>query len=204
MHIVCSDLEGIFTPEIWINVAEKTGIEALKLTTRDEPDYDVLMKIRLALLETNGLKLKDITDVVATMNPLEGALDFLDWLRETTQVIIVSDTYEEFAKPLMAKLGWPTLFCHRLTVAADGTIETYNLRQRDSKYRAVVSMKALNYRVVSIGDSYNDIPMLREAHHGFLFCPPDNVNQEFPEFPVSTTYRELQKKIEPILCNGRR
>ena len=205
MHIVCSDLEGIFTPEIWINVAEKTGIEALKLTTRDEPDYDVLMKKRLALLEANGLKLKDITDVIAAMNPLEGALDFLDWLRQTTQVIIVSDTYEEFAKPLMAKLGWPTLFCHRLTVAAaDGTIERYNLRQRDSKYRAVVSMKALNYRVVSIGDSYNDISMLREAHHGFLFCPPDNVKQEFPEFPVSTTYRELQKQIEPILCNGRR
>jgi phosphoserine/homoserine phosphotransferase len=202
MHIVCSDLEGIFTPEIWINVAEKTGIEALRLTTRDVPDYDVLMKKRLAILEANDLKLKDITDVIDTMNPLEGALDFLNWLRQRTQVIIVSDTYVEFAKPLMAKLGWPTLFCHHLTVAADGSIETYNLRQRDSKYRAVVSMKALNYRVVSIGDSYNDITMLREAHHGFLFCPPDNVKEEFPQFPVSYNYAQLRKQIEPILTDG--
>jgi phosphoserine/homoserine phosphotransferase len=202
MHIVCSDLEGIFTPEIWINVAEKTGIEALKLTTRDVPDYDVLMKKRLAILETNNLKLKDITDVVDTMNPLEGALDFLNWLRQRTQVIIVSDTYVEFAKPLMVKLGWPTLFCHHLTVASDGSIETYNLRQRDSKYRAVVSMKALNYRVVSIGDSYNDITMLQEAHHGFLFCPPDSVKEEFPQFPVSYNYEQLRKQIEPILADG--
>ena len=202
MHIVCSDLEGIFTPEIWINVAEKTGIEALKLTTRDEPDYDVLMQKRLAVLAENGLKLKDITDVIDAMNPLEGALDFLNWLREVTQVIVVSDTYVEFAKPLMAKLGWPTLFCHDLTIGADGTIENYNLRQRDSKYRAVLSMKELNYRVVSIGDSYNDITMLRESHNGFLFCPPDNVTQEFPQFPVSYSYEELRGHIEPILCDG--
>ena len=203
MHIVCSDLEGIFTPEIWINVAEKTGIDALKLTTRDEPDYDVLMKKRLAILEANGLKLKDITDVIDTMNPLEGALDFLNWLREITQVIIVSDTYVEFAKPLMAKLGWPTLLCHELTVAADGTIESYNLRQRDSKYRAILSMKELNYRVLSIGDSYNDITMLKEAHHGFLFRPPDTVKQEFPQFPVSYHYEELRRQLEPILVDGR-
>ncbi|KPJ76018.1 MAG: phosphoserine phosphatase [Deltaproteobacteria bacterium SG8_13] len=203
MHIVCSDLEGIFTPEIWINVAEKTGIEALKLTTRDEPDYDVLMKKRLAILENNGLKLKDITDVIETMNPLEGALDFLNWLREITQVIVVSDTYVEFAKPLMAKLGWPTLFCHHLTVGADGTIESYNLRQRDSKYRAVVSLKALNYCVLSIGDSYNDITMLKEAHHGFLFRPPDNVKQEYPQFPVSNSYAELRRQLEPVLRDGR-
>ncbi len=202
MHIVCSDLEGIFTPEIWISVAEKTGIEALKLTTRDVPDYDVLMKKRLAILEANGLKLKDITEVIDSMNPLEGALDFLNWLRETTQVIIVSDTYVEFAKPLMAKLGWPTLLCHNLTVGADGSIESYNLRQRDSKYKTILSMKELNYRVLSIGDSYNDITMLREAHHGFLFCPPDNVKNEFSQFPVSYSYEELIRQIEPILGDG--
>lgn len=202
MHIVCSDLEGIFTPEIWISVAEKTGIEALKLTTRDVPDYDVLMKKRLAILEANGLKLKDITEVIDSMNPLEGALDFLNWLRETTQVIIVSDTYVEFAKPLMAKLGWPTLLCHNLTVGADGSIESYNLRQRDSKYKAVLSMKELNYRVLSIGDSYNDITMLCEAHHGFLFCPPDSVKKEFSQFPISYSYEELIRQIEPILSDG--
>ena len=202
MHIVCSDLEGIFTPEIWINVAEKTGIDALKLTTRDVPDYDVLMKKRLAILEANSLKLKDITDVIETMDPLEGALDFLNWLREITQVIIVSDTYEEFAKPLMAKLGWPTLFCHHLTVDSDGSIETYNLRQRDSKYKTVSALKALNYHVLSIGDSYNDITMLNEAHHGFLYCPPDNVKQEFPQFPVSYSYEDLRQQMEPILLDG--
>ena len=202
MHIVCSDLEGIFTPEIWINVAEKTGIEALKLTTRDVPDYDVLMNKRLAILEANSLKLKDITDVIETMDPLEGALDFLNWLREITQVIIVSDTYEEFAKPLMAKLGWPTLFCHHLTVDSDGSIETYNLRQRDSKYKTVSALKALNYHVLSIGDSYNDITMLNEAHYGFLFRPPDNVKQEFPQFPVSYSYEDLRQQIGPILRDG--
>lgn len=202
MHIVCSDLEGIFTPEIWINVAEKTGIDALKLTTRDVPDYDVLMKKRMSILEANNLKLKDITDVIETMDPLEGALDFLNWLRKTTQVIIVSDTYEEFAKPLMAKLGWPTLFCHHLTVDSDGGIETYNLRQRDSKYRAVAALKALNYQVLSIGDSYNDITMLSEAHHGFLYCPPDNVKQEFPQFPVSYSYEDLRQQMGPILRDG--
>ena len=203
MHIVCSDLEGIFTPEIWINVAEKTGIEELKLTTRDVPDYDVLMQKRLAILDANNLKLSDITDVIATMNPLEGALDFLNWLRERTQVIIVSDTYVEFAKSLMAKLGWPTLFCHHLTIGADGSIKTYNLRQRDSKYRAVLSLKELNYKVLSIGDSYNDITMLQEAHHGFLFRPPANVKEEFTQFPVSYEYAELQRQIDPVLSDGK-
>ena len=203
MHIVCSDLEGIFTPEIWINVAEKTGIEALKLTTRDVPDYDVLMKKRLAILEANDLKLTDITDVIETMDPLEGALDFLNWLREITQVIIVSDTYVEFAKPLMAKLGWPTLCCHHLTVDSTGSIENYNLRQRDSKCKAVFALKELNYNVLSIGDSYNDITMLNEAHHGFLYRPPGNVKAEFPQFPVSYSYEELRQQMEPILRDGR-
>jgi phosphoserine/homoserine phosphotransferase len=203
MHIVCTDLEGIFIPEIWINVAAKTGIQDLKLTTRDVPDYNVLMRKRLAILKENGLKLKDIADVIATMTPLAGAEDFLNWLRARTQVIVVSDTYVEFARPLMEKLGWPTLLCHHLSVAVDGTIEDYNLRQPDSKYRAVLAFKKLNYTIISIGDSYNDITMLKEADHGFLFRPPENVRKEFPQFPVSTTYDDLKTLIAPIL-NGSR
>lgn len=203
MHIVCTDLEGIFIPEIWINVAEKTGIQDLNLTTRDIPDYNVLMRKRLAILKENRLKLKDITDVIATMAPLAGAEDFLNWLRARTQVIVVSDTYVEFARPLMEKLGWPTLFCHHLSVAADGTIEDYNLRQPDSKYRAVLALKNLNYTVISIGDSYNDITMLKEADHGFLFRPPENVRKEFPQFPVSNTYDDLKALITSAL-NGSR
>ncbi len=199
MHLVCTDLEGVFTPEIWINVAEKTGIAELRLTTRDIPDYDVLMKKRLAILNDSGLKIKDITDVIATMQPLEGANAFLNWLRAKTQVIVVSDTYIEFARPLMDKLGWPTLLCHHLTVDAKGTILNYNLRQKDSKFRAVNALKDLNFTVISIGDSYNDITMLTAADHGFLYCPPENVKKEYPQFPVSYTYDELKAKIEPVL-----
>jgi len=202
MHIVCSDLEGIFTPEIWINVAEKTGIEDLRLTTRDIPDYDVLMKNRLAILQKNGLRLKDITDVIATMDPLDGALEFLDWLRSCTQIIMVSDTYEEFAKPLMEKLGWPTLFCNTLTLTADGSIATYNLRQKDGKCKAILSLKKLKYTVIAIGDSYNDITMLKEADKAFLFRPPDIVKKQFPQFPVSYSYDELQQQLGPLLGNG--
>ena len=201
MHIVCTDLEGVFTPEIWINVAEKTGIEELRLTTRDIPDYDVLMKKRLAILDKYGLKLKDITDVIETMHPLKGALTFLNWLRAQSQVIVVSDTYIEFARPLMQKLGWPTLFCHHLTIGPDDAILDYNLRQKDSKFRTVGALKALNYQVLSIGDSYNDITMLTEADHGFLYRPPENVKQEYPHFPVSQTYDELGEKLEPVLRN---
>jgi len=199
MHIVCTDLEGVFTPEIWINVAEKTGIAELRLTTRDIPDYDVLMKKRLAILNENKLKLKDITDVIDTMLPLEGAGEFLSWLRAQTQVIVVSDTYVEFARPLMEKLGWPTLFCHHLTVDPAGTILNYNLRQKDSKFRAVQALKKLNFNVLSIGDSYNDITMLTEADHGFLYRPPEKVKKEFSQFPVSYTYDELKTRMEPIL-----
>jgi phosphoserine/homoserine phosphotransferase len=202
MHIVCSDLEGIFTPEIWINVAEKTGIEELRLTTRDISDYDVLMKKRLAILQQNGLRLKDITDVIATMSPLEGALEFLNWLRACTQIIMVSDTYEEFAKPLMAQLGWPTLFCNTLTLAADGSIATYNLRQKDGKCKAVLSLKKLKYTVIAIGDSYNDITMMKEADKAFLFRPPENVKKEFPEFPVSYEYAQLKNLILLELGDG--
>ena len=202
MHIVCSDLEGIFTPEIWINVAEKTGIEELRLTTRDIPDYDVLMKKRLAILQKNRLKLKDITDVIATMDPLEGALEFLNWLRSCTQIIMVSDTYEEFAKPLMEKLGWPTLFCNTLTLTADKSIATYNLRQKDGKCKAVLSLKKLKYTVIAVGDSYNDITMLKEADKAFLFRPPDNVKKELPEFPVSYGYSQLKSLIKRELGDG--
>ena len=202
MHIVCSDLEGVFVPEIWINVAEKTGIKELRLTTRDISDYDVLMKRRLAILEENGLKIVDITEVIATMDPLEGAVEFLDWIRSRTQIIVVSDTFEQFAGPLMKKLGWPTLFCHTLSIEPDGFISGYVLRQKDSKREAVISLKNLNYKTMAVGDSYNDITMLKEADNGILFNPPDNVKNEYPEFPVSFSYESLKDIIENILSNS--
>ncbi len=199
MHIVCSDLEGVFVPEIWINVAEKTGIKELRLTTRDISDYDVLMKRRLAILEENGLKIGDITEVIATMDPLEGAVAFLDWIRSRTQIIVVSDTFDQFAGPLMKKLGWPTLLCHTLSIEPDGFISGYVLRQKDSKREAVISLKNLNYKTMAVGDSYNDITMLKEADNGILFNPPDNVKSEYPEFPVSFSYESLKDIIENIL-----
>jgi phosphoserine/homoserine phosphotransferase len=199
MHIVCSDLEGVFVPEIWINVAQKTGIEELRLTTRDISDYDVLMKKRLSILDAEGLTLKDITDVIETMEPLDGALEFLDWLRSRVQVIVVSDTYVEFAGPLMKKLGWPTLFCHDLTLNAAGAIAGYNLRQKDSKKRTVEALKGLNFNTIAMGDSYNDIRMLEAADTGILFRPPANVIEEFPEFPVTSTYAELKTILSGIL-----
>jgi phosphoserine/homoserine phosphotransferase len=195
MDIVCSDLEGIFTPEIWINFAEITGIEELRLTTRDISDYDVLMKRRLAILAENNLKLDDIQAVIAKMEPLEGALEFLDWLRSMMQVIIVSDTYVEFAGPLMEKLGRPTLFCNTLTVAADGSIGGYNLRQPDGKKKVALALKTLNYRVIAIGDSYNDITMLKAADHAILYRPPDNVKQEYTEFPTAFNYGDLKQRL---------
>jgi phosphoserine/homoserine phosphotransferase len=199
MYIVCCDLEGIFVPEIWINVAEKTGIEKLKLTTRDIADYDVLMTKRLAVLHENGLKIGDIVDVIADMNPLDGALEFLDWLRSNTQIVIVSDTFEQFATPLMKKLGWPTLFCHSLSIDSDGSVTGYNLRQEDSKKKAVLAFKGLHYKTVAVGDSYNDISMLKEADTGILFLPPDQVKNEFPEFHVSYTYDELKTMIKKTI-----
>ena len=202
MHVVCSDLEGIFTPEIWIEFAEKTGIPELRLTTRDISDYDELMRGRLAILNEKGFTLKDIQEVVATMEPLEGAVEFLDWLRSEIPVIIVSDTYEEFAKPLMAKLKWPILLCHDLTIAPDGTIRTYNLRQQNSKRRALQAFKGLNYDTIGIGDSYNDIDMLLEADRALLFRPPDNVVEEFPQLPVCSDYDELRRLITEILDRG--
>ncbi len=202
MHIVCADMEGIFTPEIWINVAEITGIEELRLTTRDISDYDVLMKKRLGILDENKLKLKDIQNVIATMEPLEGAQEFLNWLRSLVQVIIVSDTYVEFAGPLIEKLGWPTLFCNTLTIDAEGMIADYNLRQQDGKQKVAKALQALNYSVIAIGDSYNDITMLNAAENGILFRPPDNVKEEFTEFPVAFAYEDLKKHIKKILNNS--
>ena len=199
MHIVCTDLEGVLVPEIWINVAQKTGIEELKLTTRDISDYDVLMRKRLGILDSHGLKLKDITDVIATMAPMEGALDFLNWMRSETQVIIVSDTYVEFARPLMAQLGWPTLLCNHLSVDASGAISDYHLRQKDGKRHVVKAMQNLNYEVIAMGDSYNDITMLQTAQHGILFRPPENIKTEFPQFPVTETYDQVKKELAGLL-----
>jgi phosphoserine/homoserine phosphotransferase len=199
MQLVCTDLEGVLVPEIWINVAAKTGIEELKLTTRDISDYDVLMRKRLDILKTNGLKLKDITDVIQTMAPLEGALDFLNWLRAQTQVVVVSDTYVEFAKPLMSKLGWPSLLCNSLSIDASGAISDYHLRQKDGKRHVVKAFQGLNYEVIAMGDSYNDITMLEAAQHGILFCPPETIIAEYPRFPVTKTYDALRRELARIL-----
>ena len=199
MYIVCTDMEGIFTPEIWITVAEITGIEDLRLTTRDISDYDVLMKKRLAILNKHGLKLQDIQAVIAKMQPLDGALEFLNWLRKRLQVIVVSDTYVEFAGPLLEKLSWPTLFCNTLSVAADGTILGYKLRQKDGKRKVANALKNLNYKVIAIGDSYNDITMLQTAESAILYRPPPNVKSQFPEFPVTQNYRQLTHRIQRII-----
>lgn len=193
--IVCLDLEGVLVPEIWIQVAEKTGIEELRLTTRDISDYDILMKGRLKILAEHNLRLRDIQEVIGTIRPLSGALDFLTWLRPVSQVIILSDTFEEFASPLMAQLGYPTLFCNTLEVAPDGNITNYILRQSDGKRKAVRALKSLNFKVVAAGDSYNDTTMLAEADAGILFRPPDSVAQEFPQYPVTNTYEELKREL---------
>jgi phosphoserine/homoserine phosphotransferase len=190
--IACLDLEGVLVPEIWINVAERTGIPALRRTTRDEPDYDKLMRYRLAILDERKLTLRDIQAVIAQMAPLDGAIDFLAWLRERTQVIILSDTFSQFAAPLMRQLGWPTLFCHALDVGTGDRITGYALRIDDGKRRAVTALRALNFRVVAAGDSYNDTTMLAAADAGILFRPPQNVIDDFPQFPVTRTYDELR------------
>jgi phosphoserine/homoserine phosphotransferase len=199
MYIVCADMEGIFTPEIWINVSEITGIKELRLTTRDIPDYDVLMERRLAILKQHGLKLQDIQAVIAKMKPLDGAKDFFNWLRSRLQVIIVSDTYVEFAGPLLEELGQPTLFCNTLSVETDGTISGYNLRQKDGKQKVATALANLNYKVIAIGDSYNDITMLKTAESAILYCPPDNIIEEYSEFALTRTYDELKQAIKEII-----
>jgi len=196
MRIVCLDLEGVLVPEIWIEFAQRTGIPELRRTTRDEPDYDKLMKARLAILKQHGLGIAAIQDVIAAMGPMPGARDFLDALRSDYQVIILSDTFYEFARPLMRQLGLPTLFCHSLVVDDDGMIADYRLRMPEQKREAVTRLKELNFRVVAAGDSYNDTAMLGEAHGGILFHPPENVVREFPQFPVTRSYDELRREID--------
>jgi len=202
MHVVCSDLEGIFVPEIWIQFAERTGIQDLRLTTRDISDYDVLMQHRLKILREHGLKLPDIQAVIAGMDPHDGALEFLAWVRSMTQILVVSDTFVEFAGPLMKKLGYPTLLCNTLTVAIDGTIAGYRLRQTDGKRKVAEAIRSLNYTVIGVGDSYNDISMLEAADHGILYRPPDNVRKEYPALPVATDFGQLKAMVETLLANG--
>jgi phosphoserine/homoserine phosphotransferase len=186
----------VLIPEIWINLAEKTGIEALKLTTRDIADYDELMVKRLEVLDQHGLTLKDFQEVVATMDPLEGARDFLEWLQDQVEVIILSDTFREFAMPLIAKLGNPTMFCHSLSVDYETyRIKNYVLRQNDQKRKAVIALKGLNFRVLSMGDSYNDLSMLEEADAGIFFKPTKKITEEFPQFPVTENYEELKSHL---------
>ena len=192
MEIACLDLEGVLVPEIWINVAERTGIDALRATTRDIPDYDELMRQRLGLLDEHGLTLSCIQEVIAGLGPFDGAIEFTNWLRERFQLVILSDTFYEFAAPLMRQLGWPTLLCHRLDSDASGRITGYRLRQVDPKRQAVKALQALNYRVIAAGDSYNDTTMLSQADAGIFFSPPDNVVAEFPQFPVTRDYDQLR------------
>ena len=195
MNIVCLDLEGVLIPEIWIEFAERTGIDALRATTRDVPDYDVLMRQRLRILQEHKLGLPDIQKVIATMSPMPGAKEFLDWVRSEFQLIILSDTFYEFAMPLMRQLGHPTLMCHRLSTDANGFVSDYHLRQKDQKRMAVKAFHSLNYKVIAAGDSYNDTGMLSEADAGFFFCPPDNIITEFPQFKVARDYDALKRAI---------
>lgn len=195
MELVCLDLEGVLIPEIWIEFAERTGIDELRATTRDIPDYDALMKQRLSLLDANQLRLEDIQSVIGDMAPLDGAAAFLDWLREQFQVVILSDTFYEFSAPLMRQLGWPTLLCHRLLTDDGGRVIDYRLRQPDPKRASVQAFHQLNYRIIAAGDSYNDTSMLEEADAGILFRAPDNVIAEFPQYPAVTSYADLAEAI---------
>ncbi|AEJ62480.1 phosphoserine phosphatase/homoserine phosphotransferase bifunctional protein [Spirochaeta thermophila DSM 6578] len=199
MHMVCLDLEGVLFPEIWIAVAETTGIADLKLTTRDVSDYDVLMKHRISVLREHGLRLPDIQRIISSMRPLEGAPEFLEALRERTQVIVLSDTFTEFARPVMRMLGWPTIFCNELVVDEEGFISGYRLRQEDGKRRAVEALRGLNFDVYAAGDSYNDLSMLKAASRGFLFRPPERIAREHPELEVAASYEELLRFLDPYL-----
>jgi phosphoserine/homoserine phosphotransferase len=196
VQVVCLDLEGVLVPEIWIAFAQRTGIPAFARTTRDEPDYDTLMRYRLALLREHGLKLADIQAVIGGMAPMEGALAFLDALRSRYQVIILSDTFYEFADPLMKQLGRPTLFCHRLEIDGDGFVAGYRLRQRDPKSHAVNALKSLNFKVIAAGDSYNDTGMLAAADAGFFIHPPPGIVAQFPQFAVHSNYAGLMASID--------
>jgi phosphoserine/homoserine phosphotransferase len=200
MHLVCLDLEGVLVPEIWIAFSEATGIAELRRTTRDEPDYDRLMRFRLELLEKNGLTLPDIQKVIAGMEPLPGAADFTRRLRERTQLVILSDTFEQFARPLMAKLGYPTLFCNRLVTGPGGTVTDYRLRQKNGKREAVRAFRTINMEVFAAGDSFNDLAMIREAQGGCLFRAPGKIREDYPDIPCVDTYEDLLLKIDAFLA----
>jgi phosphoserine/homoserine phosphotransferase len=199
MNFLCTDLEGVFVPEVWINVAEKTGIPELRRTTRDEPDYGKLMRFRMHLLMEHGLKLKDIQEVIATIKPLDGALELLEWIKRQVPMVIVSDTFTQFADPLMAQLNRPTLFCNELIIDGDGFIADFQLRQHDQKRKVVQALQNLNYTVIAMGDSYNDTSMLSQAEYGILFRPPENVVRDFPQFPVAQDYTALRGLIGELL-----
>jgi len=199
MYIVCSDLEGVFVPEVWINVADKTGIKELRRTTRDEPDYNVLMHCRMKILDQYGLKLHDIQKVIAQIQPLPGAVDLIGWIKERTQLIVVSDTFIQFADPLMKQLGRPTLFCHSLIMDGDNRIIDYKLRQPDPKRKTVEALQGLKYEVIAMGDSYNDISMLKQADIGILYNPPANVIRDHPEFPVYYNYSDLKTHLQTYI-----
>jgi phosphoserine/homoserine phosphotransferase len=199
MYLICSDLEGVFVPEVWINVADKTGIQELRRTTRDEPDYNLLMHNRMKILDQHGLKLHDIQQVIAQIRPLPGAIEFIEWVKERTQLIVVSDTFIQFADPLMKQLGRPTLFCHSLIMDDTNRIIDYKLRQPDPKRKTVEALQGLQYQVIAMGDSYNDISMLKQADIGILYRPPQNVIDDYPEFPVVMDYEKLKKILSAYI-----
>lgn len=201
MNIVCLDLEGVLIPEIWINFADKVGVKELTATTRDIPDYDELMTFRLELCAKHDFRIQDIQEVISRLTPLEGAKTFLEQLRADYQLIILSDTFQEFAEPMMRQLAWPTIFCHELVIDEQGRINDYKLRKADHKRETVKRLHELNFSVVAAGDSYNDTTMLSEAEQGVLFCPPQNVIDEFPQFPVAKSYSELRAEIDSAMAN---
>ena len=198
MHLVCLDLEGVLVPEVWINVAKKTGIEELKRTTRDEPNYDTLMKYRMNLLKKHGLKLKDFQKVIKELGPLEGAEEFLNKLRREFQLIILSDTFYDFAMPIMEKMGFPTIFCHRLEINENDEIVNYHFRQENQKVCAVKALKTLNYTIFAAGDSFNDVGMLKTADRGFFYNPPENIKNQFTQFPAFYNYDDLLKAFQNV------
>jgi len=199
MYILCSDLEGVLVPEVWINVARWTGIEELKLTTRDISDYNALMRRRLEILRQHGITIKDIQKVISLLELMPGALDFVNWLHGKVQMIVVSDTFREFADPLLEKMGWPVLFCHHLTIDREGIITDFNLRQTDAKKKVVEAIQKLNFKVIAIGDSYNDISMLRQAEYGILYKPPQNVIDDNSDIKVVTSYSQMKHLVGEIL-----
>jgi phosphoserine/homoserine phosphotransferase len=199
MYIVCSDLEGVLVPEVWINVARWTGIDELKLTTRDISDYNALMKRRLDILKQHGITINDIQKVISLLELMPGALDFINWLHGRVQMVVVSDTFREFADPLLEKMGWPVLFCHHLTIDKDGNITDFNLRQNDAKKKVVEAIQNLNFKVIAIGDSYNDISMLRKAEYGILYKPPQNVIDDNQDIKAVNSYSQLKNVVSGIL-----